>query len=130
VERRRAGPRSPGAPRLERLLKGLQLALAGVPRGRLPEHPLDLGLLRDAALSAAQLGRLRGRHPGAFLLLVLTLIPLGASLVVCLVEVATDRYSYPTQFICYLLVALCPLPGPASSGALTTAPAPRASPAA
>ena len=61
------------------------------------------------ALSLAQLARFRGRHLGAFLMLALTLIPLGASLVVCLVEVATDRYSYPTQFVCYLSVALCPL---------------------
>jgi len=60
-------------------------------------------------LSLAQLVRFRGRHLGAFLLFFLTLIPLGASLVVCLVEVATDRYSYPTQFVCYLSVALSPL---------------------
>jgi len=60
-------------------------------------------------LSFAQLVRYRGRHLGAFLLLAVTLIPLGAALVVCLVEVALDRYSYATQFICYLSVALCPL---------------------
>ena len=69
-------------------------------------------------LSVTQLVRFRGRHFGAFLLLVLTLIPLGASLVVCLVEVATDRYSYPTQFVCYLSVALAPLLFAAGRGGL------------
>jgi hypothetical protein len=73
-------------------------------------------------LSAGQLLRFRGRHLGAFLLFVLTLIPLGASLVVCLVEVATDRYSYPTQFICYLSVALAPLLWRAALPAAAPAP--------
>jgi hypothetical protein len=81
------------------------------------------------ALSVVQLLRFRGRHLGAFLLCTLTLIPLGASLVVCLVEVATDRYSYPTQFVCYLSVALAPLLGSATGsrlreGAQTPATAP------
>ena len=75
--------------------------------------------------SAVQLVRHRGRHLGAFLLLFLTLIPIGAALVVCLVEVALDRYSYATQFVCYLSVALSPLlwmatrpeAGPADDGA-------------
>jgi hypothetical protein len=62
-----------------------------------------------SALGAAQLARSRGRHLGAFLLVVLALFPLGASLVVCMFEVALDRYSYPTQFACYLSVALFPL---------------------
>jgi len=61
------------------------------------------------ALSAVRLVRSRGRLPGAFLLCILALVPLGASLVVCLVEEATDRYSYPTQFVYYLSVALVPL---------------------
>jgi len=61
------------------------------------------------ALSAVRLARSRGRHLGAFLLCVLALMPLGASLVVCLVEEAADRYSYPTQFIYYLSAALLPL---------------------
>ncbi len=59
--------------------------------------------------SAVQLARHRGRHLGALILLVLTLMPLGAGLVVCLVETALDRYSYATQFIYYLAVALAPL---------------------
>ena len=59
--------------------------------------------------SAVRLLACRGRDEGAFILLALTLMPLGASLVVCLVETATDRYSYPTQFIYYLSVALLPL---------------------
>ena len=61
------------------------------------------------ALGLARLARSGGRHPGAFLLCVIALVPLGASLVVCLVEEATDRYSYPTQFAYYLMVALAPL---------------------
>ncbi|HMD61293.1 MAG TPA: hypothetical protein VKG78_07660, partial [Opitutaceae bacterium] len=61
------------------------------------------------AASAMRLARSRGRHLGAFILFVIALVPLGASLVVCLVEEATDRYSYPTQFAYYLLVALAPL---------------------
>jgi hypothetical protein len=65
--------------------------------------------LAVGALGTVRFFRSRGRHLGAFLLLVLALLPLGASLVVSLVEVASDRYSYPTQFVCYLLVALVPL---------------------
>jgi hypothetical protein len=61
------------------------------------------------ALGAARLIRSHGRHAGAFLLLVLTLIPVGSSLVVCLTEIAADRYSYPTQFLYYLSVALASL---------------------
>jgi hypothetical protein len=60
-------------------------------------------------LGLVQLVRSGGRHRGAFLLVVLTLIPVGAALVVCLVEEALDRYSYPTQFIYYVSVALSPL---------------------
>ncbi len=61
------------------------------------------------ALSACRLARSRARDEGAFLLFVLTLIPLGASLVVSLIVISADRYSYPTQFIYYLCVALTPL---------------------
>ena len=61
------------------------------------------------ALSLIQLARFRGRHFGAFILAVLTATALGASLVVCLVEISIERYSYPTQFIYYLSVALIPL---------------------
>lgn len=64
------------------------------------------------AVLIASLARLAAsgcRHRGALLLSVLTLIPLGAGLVVCLVEEAFDRYSYPTQFVYYLSVALIPL---------------------
>jgi hypothetical protein len=65
--------------------------------------------LAVAVASLVQLARFAGRHLGAFLLVVITLIPIGASLVVCMFEVALDRYSYPTQFIEYLSVALLPL---------------------
>ncbi len=60
-------------------------------------------------LSLMKLVRSRGRHLGAFILTVLTLMALGSAAVVCLVETACDRYSYPTQFIYYLSVALLPL---------------------
>jgi hypothetical protein len=59
--------------------------------------------------SAVQLIRCEGRHLGAFVLFVLSLCPLGACLVVSLVELAIDRYSYPTQFAYYLAVTAAPL---------------------
>jgi hypothetical protein len=61
------------------------------------------------ALSLAQLLRFRGRHLGAFLLFILTLVALGAGLVISLVEIAMNRYSCPTQFVFYLTVAAAPL---------------------
>jgi hypothetical protein len=60
-------------------------------------------------LSAIQLFRHHGRHQGAFLLFIFTLMVLGACLVTCLVEESMVRYSYPTEFIYYLGVALLPL---------------------
>lgn len=65
--------------------------------------------LAVAVASVFQFARHLGRHLGAFLLLILSLMPLGASLVVCMFEVALDRYAYPTQFIEYLSVALIPM---------------------
>jgi hypothetical protein len=64
-----------------------------------------------AVLLAAvvQLIRYRGRHDAAFLLCVIGLIPLGAGAVVCLIEVGAGRYSYPTEFAYYLVVAMAPL---------------------
>jgi hypothetical protein len=119
-----AQPAGPAAGPVERLLRGLQHAWQAFHGAVYQSILWTWAYVALFALSAAKLAASRGRHPGAFLLLVLALIPLGAGLVVCLVEVATDRYSYPTQFICYLLVALCPLLlGPASSG-LGTAPVP------
>jgi hypothetical protein len=59
--------------------------------------------------SVVQLAKHRGHHFGAFLLCLLTMMPIGASLLTCLVEEAFERYSYPTQFIYYLSVALMPL---------------------
>jgi hypothetical protein len=60
-------------------------------------------------LSAARFIASRGRHLGSFLLLILALIALGSCLVICLVELGIERYSYPTQFIYYLSLALLPL---------------------
>ena len=108
-------PALDGASRMEAALKRLQLAwqsFHGMVFQNLAWSWAYLGIL---AASFARLAASRWRHEGAFLLLVLSLIPLGAALVVCLVEVALDRYSYATQFICYLLVALLPLLG--ASGA-------------
>jgi hypothetical protein len=60
-------------------------------------------------LSTFRLLHSKGRDLGAFLLVTLSLIVLGGGLVVALVEIAMNRYSYPTQFIFYLLVAMLPI---------------------
>ncbi len=60
-------------------------------------------------LSVGKLIRSRGRNLGAFILCTLGLTAIGASLVICLIARSVERYSYPTQFICYLSVALLPL---------------------
>ena len=60
-------------------------------------------------MSGLQLLRSRGRHLGAFLLFALSLVALGAGLVVALLESAIDRYTCPTQFVFYLAVVLAPL---------------------
>lgn len=67
------------------------------------------GLFLTFALSVVQLLRFKGRHLGAFLLLVLSLVAIGAGLVIALVELAINRYSYPTQFVFYSSVAMAPL---------------------
>jgi Dolichyl-phosphate-mannose-protein mannosyltransferase len=104
-----AGRDDAGVSAAEYCLGRLQLAWQGL-HGLVFQNILwSWAYLAMLAASFVQLVRFRGRHLGAFLLFVLTLIPLGASLVVCLVETATDRYSYPTQFVCYLSVALSPL---------------------
>lgn len=120
-----AGGTSPG----ERLLRGVQHAWQGV-HGAVYQSVLwSWAYAALLGLSVARLLRARGRDAGAFLLFALALMPLGASLVVCLVETATDRYSYPTQFVCYLLVALSPLalggtrPGPVVAQPQPLAPA-------
>ncbi|RME04540.1 MAG: hypothetical protein D6805_02675 [Planctomycetota bacterium] len=51
------------------------------------------------------------QHQGAFLLSSLTLSCLGAALIVSLVQMPLTRYSYPTEFIYYLSLTLCPLLG-------------------
>jgi hypothetical protein len=73
-----------------------------------------------AALSVVQLARTKGRDKSVFLLFVLTLIPLGSSLVVSLVVISADRYSYPTQFLYYVCVALTPLLFEATSEPVVT----------
>jgi|CZKI01.1.fsa_nt_gi hypothetical protein len=61
------------------------------------------------AMSGLLLFQSHGRHLGAFLLFALSLVALGAGIVVALLEPAIDRYSCPTQFVFYLSVALVPL---------------------
>jgi hypothetical protein len=60
-------------------------------------------------MSAGRFIRSRGRHLGAFILFLLGLVVVGACLEVCLVELGEQKYSFPTQFIYYLSVALVPL---------------------
>jgi hypothetical protein len=93
----------------ERLLQRLQIAWQTLHGFVFQNVVWSFAYFIVGALSLAQLARCRARHLGAFLLCVITLIPIGASLVVCMFEVALDRYSYPTQFIYYLSVALFPL---------------------
>jgi hypothetical protein len=93
----------------DRALDGLQLAWQGLQDAIFQRLFWSWAYFTILILSAVQLIRFRGRHFGAALLFALALIPLGASLVVCLVQIAMDRYSYPTQFAYYLVVALAPL---------------------
>jgi hypothetical protein len=53
--------------------------------------------------------RARGRHDGAFLLLILVLAVLGNASVVSLVEFAQSRYSYPLEWVYYTTVIGLPL---------------------
>jgi hypothetical protein len=121
--RRDSGAAVGDASGLEYLLKKLGLAWQGFHGAVFQNVAWSWAWLAVMVLSLVRLVASRGRHQGAFLLFALTLIPLGASLVVCMVEVALDRYSYPTQFICYLSVALCPLLWGASGAGAARAPA-------
>jgi len=103
------GPASSDVPASEYFVRKLELGWQGLHGFVFQNVAWAWAYFAITALSLVQLVRSRGRHPGAFLLVVLTLVPLGASLVVCLVEEALDRYSYPTQFVYYMSVALCPL---------------------
>jgi hypothetical protein len=103
------GAAKPEAAWPDRALNGLQLAWQWVQDAIFQRLFWSWAYFAVLILSAVQLIRSRGRHLGAALLFALALIPLGASLVVCLVQIAMDRYSYPTQFAYYLVVALAPL---------------------
>jgi hypothetical protein len=59
--------------------------------------------------SVVRLARSRGTDAGSFILVFLGAVALGAGAVVCLVEYAGHRYSYPTEFVYALMVALTPL---------------------
>jgi hypothetical protein len=50
-----------------------------------------------------------GRHMGAMILTMIGATAVAAGLIVCLVEYASHRYSYPTEFAYYVTVALAPL---------------------
>jgi len=97
------------ASRLERLIRGLQHLWQRLHAAIFQNMAWACAYFLVLILSAVQLARTRGRDKGVFLLFVLTLIPLGASVIVSLVVISADRYSYPTQFIYYLCVALSPL---------------------
>lgn len=51
----------------------------------------------------------RYSHLGAFILFILSITVMGASLLTSLSEPSLERYAYPTEFIYYLSVALLPL---------------------
>ena len=61
------------------------------------------------AVSTLKLIISKGRHLGAFILFILTIAAIGASLETCLSELALERYAFPTEFIYYLSVAFLPL---------------------
>ena len=79
----------------ERVVKGLQRSWQRIHGALFQTTAWAWGYFIMLFLSLIQLVRFHGRHAGAFLLFALTLIPLGACIVVCLVQNATDRYSYP-----------------------------------
>jgi hypothetical protein len=93
----------------ERLLRGLQHKWQAIHAAVFQNLAWCFAYFAVAGMSAVQLARTKGRDKNVFLLFVLVLIPLGASLVVSLVVISADRYSYPTQFLYYLCVALTPL---------------------
>lgn len=49
-----------------------------------------------------------GRHDVAFMMVMLGLSVIGSGLVVCLIEYAGHRYSYPTEFAVFVVPALTP----------------------
>lgn len=59
--------------------------------------------------AAVRFAATRGRHQGAFVLLTVGMCAIGSAIVVCLVEYAGHRYSYPTEFIYFVVVAMTPL---------------------
>lgn len=76
---------------------------------------LIFGRLIFAATAAVAFGlalwrlwQSRGRHDMAFIALMLGLSVIGSGMVVCLVEYAGHRYSYPTEFAIFVTTALLP----------------------
>jgi hypothetical protein len=59
--------------------------------------------------AAVRLVATRGRHLGAFVLVTVGMCAIGSAIVVCLVEYAGHRYSYPTEFVYFVVVAMAPL---------------------
>lgn len=55
------------------------------------------------------LARTRFRHDGAFVLFIITISAVGASLVVSLVEYSQPRYSYPMEWVYGMSAVLLPL---------------------
>jgi hypothetical protein len=81
------------------------------------------------AAGVLRLCQSRGHNLEAFMIVTLCLLVLGAGLVVALVEIAMSRYSYPTQFVFYLVVALSPALLKSSPRPRDTGGGSRASPA-
>jgi hypothetical protein len=74
------------------------------------EHWLwSIAVFVALAASCVVLVRSRGRSAGAFVLFIMTLSAVGASLVVSLVEFSQPRYSYPMEWVYGLSVVLLPL---------------------
>ena len=93
----------------ERFVRGLQHLWQRVHGAIFQNVAWSFAYFIVCALSVFRLARSKGHDTSVFLLFVLTLIPMGASLITSLVVISADRNSYPTQFIYYLSVALSPL---------------------
>lgn len=59
-------------------------------------------------LAMARLASSAGHHDVAFVMVMLGLSVIGSGIIVCLVEYAGHRYSYPTEFAVFVVPALAP----------------------
>jgi len=96
-------------PGQERLVRGLQHLWQRLHAVIFQNIAWSYAYFAVLMLGAVRLVLSRGRVKSVVLLFLVTLIPLGAGLTASLVVISSDRYSYPTQFIYYLSLALTPL---------------------